>query len=288
MRAVGIVVDPFELINILKIEGKWKLNHHGSLKITGMIDQEKEQEYRRMAMKEVWVKVDAVGEGGERERFFCGLLTSIFFHKENQLSVVTMEMKTGSWLLDLGLHTRSFQESGISYQKIIHTCMEAAGGYAIVSEKENRKTDRWFMQYQETDWQFLSRLASHMGIPLIAESRQSGKKLYLGYSLQETAVIDSWESCRIEQDYGEIERKRSLNQPDIQSGDELSYVVSTREIYSLGTKVIFEGKELRISEIRSWLMDGSCTMNTGSVTLPGESFPHIAILLFRESLCQPG
>ncbi|MBQ9989548.1 MAG: hypothetical protein IJP31_01185 [Lachnospiraceae bacterium] len=253
MRAVGIVVEPFGLVNVLRVEGIRELNRHGSLKITGMIRQEKEKEYRRMAMDEVWVKVDAVGEGGEREKFFCGLLTSIFFHKENQLSVVTLEIKTGSWLLDLDLHTRSFQQSGISYQKIINTCMEAAGGYAIVSEKENRKTDRWFMQYQETDWQFLSRLASHMGVPLMAESRQSGKKLYLGYSQQEKRVMDSREDYRIEQDFGEMERKEALNQRDVQPGDAVSYVVSSREIYSLGSRVIFEDKELLISEIRTWL-----------------------------------
>ena len=82
MRAVGIVVEPFTLINVLKIEGIRALNQHGSLKITGIIGQEKEKEYQRMAMDEVWVKVDAVGERGEQERFFCGLLTSIFFHKD--------------------------------------------------------------------------------------------------------------------------------------------------------------------------------------------------------------
>lgn len=253
MRAVGIIVEPFSLINVLEVEGIRELNQHGDLKITGMIEQEKEKDYQRMAKDEVWVRVDVVGETGEKKRFFCGLLTSVFFQKENQLSVITLEMKTGSYLLDIGLHTRSFQQSGISYQKIIDTCLEAAGGYAILSEKEKAKTKKWFMQYQETDWAFLKRLASHMGVSVIPEDGQSGKKLYFGYRLNRIEALESWERYRTEQDFGEISRKQALGQSELLDQDAVSHVVTSRELYPLGSRVIFQGREWIVGKIHTRL-----------------------------------
>ena len=252
MRAVGIVVEPFSLINVLAVEGTKELNQHGTLKITGIIEQKKEKAYEKMAEREVWTNVDVIGEDGEKKRFFCGFLTSIHFQKENQFSVLTLEMKTGSYLLDMGLHTRSFQETGIPYQQIIDACMEAADGNAILLQKEEY-TKKWFMQYQETDWQFLKRLASYMGVPLLAEDRRPGKKLYLGYSCQSKETVELWEHYRIEQDFGEIERRQALGQPDIWEKDAISYVVSTRELYTLGSTVSFQKKDLIVGRIRTWL-----------------------------------
>ncbi len=253
MRAVGLVVEPFNLINILKVEGINELNQHGSLKITGLIEAEKEKAYQEMAEREKWVKVDVVLENGEKNRFFCGLLTSVYLQKENQLSILTLEMKTGSYLLDMGAHTRSFQQTGIFYQEIIDTCLEAADGASILSEKEDSKTQTWFMQYQETDWAFLKRLASHIGVPLIPETRLPGKKLYLGYRFHRKGELDLWEHYRIEQDFGEVELKQALGQPDLWSKDVISYVVSTRELYSLGGRVVFQGKELMVGRVKTRL-----------------------------------
>ncbi len=253
MRAVGIEVEPFAFVSILRMEGSREINQHGQLTIKGIIAQEKESTYRELVQRESQVGISVVCENGERKSFFYGHLTGIRIQKENQLSVLTVELKTGSFLLDLGIHTRSFQTEGASYQEMIDLCLADAGGYSLITEKSEAKAGKWFLQYQETDWMFLKRLASQMGVPLIAEDRLGGKRLYFGYRLDPVREMDSFEYYTIEQDFGTVERQKAYGQSDLWEKDAISYRVVSREIYDLGTKVDFRGKELVVGGIRTWM-----------------------------------
>ena len=181
MRAVKLSVEPFEFIHIVELESERGLNRHGVLRLTGLISQEKEKEYLRKAETETWVSVKAVSEQEEEKRFFVGILTGLRIRKENQVSFLTLELETGSCLLDLKPHIRSFQDAGFRYNDIIGICMEAAGGNYIMLEKQEEQPRKFFFQYRETDWEFLKRVASYAGIPLIPEDTVPGKNIYFGY-----------------------------------------------------------------------------------------------------------
>ena len=111
MRAVKLVVKPFSFVNFLKVECTKELNQHGVIRITGIIEQENNSAYMNMASQETWVTVYAVSENEELKKFFVGVLTGLWIKKEGQVYILTIEVKTGSFLLDIKMHTRSFQNS---------------------------------------------------------------------------------------------------------------------------------------------------------------------------------
>ena len=80
-----------------------------------------------MAAQETWVTVYAISEDEYINRFFVGILTGLWMKKEGQVSVLTIEAKTGSFLLDIKPHTRSFQDAGFSYAQVVNTCLEMEG-----------------------------------------------------------------------------------------------------------------------------------------------------------------
>lgn len=253
MRAVKLTVEPFEFLSYIKLESKKELNHHGVLSITGLIQQEKEQEYMRIAMKETWVNVKAISETEEEVCFFVGILSGMWIKKENQMSILTIEIKTGSFLLDIQPHIRSFQDINFSYSDIIYTCVKAAGGDAIIREKEKEKVKQFLLQYNETDWEFMKRLASYMGVSIISEDATPGKKLYFGHQKKNLIDVFNPESYQIVQDYKKYEKKVILKVEGLILSDMVSYIAQTREIYNLGEFVSFKGQNLIVGKITSWL-----------------------------------
>lgn len=251
MRAVGIRVEPFAFVSYLDFEMKRELNEHGTVKITGLIRQDDEQRYIEAASRELWVGIDVITESGEAERFFTGILTGIWIKKESRLSELTIELRTGSFLLDMETHTRSFQNPAIRYSDILHTCVEAAGGGVILLDKKEDTIGQFLMQYEESDWEFAKRLASRAGTVLIAESVTPGKKIYFGYRIRENAEIADIESWQLSQDYEAYRKKAAAGMKGIKASDVCGYVVRTREIYGLGESVCYQGRKFVIGKIVS-------------------------------------
>ncbi len=251
MRAVKIIVEPFEYISLTMVECVKALNQHGRMTITGLIRHDHEQEYMALAARETWVCVKAVSESGEEQVFFHGILTGMQMKKEAQASMMTIEARTGSFLLDIEKHTRSFQDAGFSYESVVASCVTPAGGYSIMLEKEDVPTGCFLMQYNETDWAFIRRIASYVGVVLCPEYATGGKKIYLGYSGRRVTGNLEPDSYQVVQNFG-------ANAPADAFGGkgfagETAYIVQTREIYDLGDTVTFQGRKLVAGRIESRL-----------------------------------
>ncbi len=253
MRAVRLITEPFEFMNYLKLESVKEVNCHGKLRLTGMIPAEKGQEYRLAASRETWVSIKAVSEAGEERCFFNGILTGMEIRREDQVRIMTIELRTGSFLLDLAEHTRSFQGSGFRYSDMIRICMDAADGLFIMPDRNKIAPGPLFLQYRETDWAFIKRVASHAGVAVIPEDATPGKKLYLGWRAHSVKEDPAPDSCRMEQDYEGYRKNTASGMRQLRASDFTGYHIRTREIYGLGESIRFEGQELVIGKVTSWL-----------------------------------
>lgn len=252
MRAVKLVVEPFEFINYMELDCTRNVNQHGMLRIRGLIRQEKEQDYMGLAAKECWVNVKAVSESGEERSFFYGILTELWIERDGGARILTIELKTGSFLLDIEAHTRSFQDDGFSYRDVISACLEPADGKYIMLDKKEERTGRFLFQFQETDWAFMRRLASYMGTVLIPEDAAPGKKIYFGCRDKDTAGEMDQDHYRLEQGYEEYRKRKAMDEGAVLQ-DFAGYHVQTREIYRLGEKIDFQGRSYIIGGMTSWL-----------------------------------
>lgn len=243
---------PFEFVNYIEVECVKELNEHGRIKITGVIREEESRKYMELAAKEVWVSVNAISEKEEIRRLFAGILTGLWIKKEGQVSVLTIEVKTGSYLLDIDPHTRSFQEPGFMYEEMINTCMNQTGGTCSMLDQKGKAANQFFLQYRESDWTFLKRLASHAGAVMIPEDSYPEKKFYWGYRLPHAVSDLQSDGYEMEQDYEWYEKKRA-DGGNVRLADAVSYKAGSREIYHLGECVRFQGMEFVVGKATSRL-----------------------------------
>jgi len=267
MREIRIVVEPFEFISFLTVNCVKELNEHGKIEIKGIIPKNKAAEYQFMAYKETWITVKLFNENNDGMIFFRGILTELKIEKENQVNTLSFSAKTGSYLLDLVPHIRSYQKDAYTYDEVIENCLMSDEGKCILYDKRGMNVNRFLIQYRESDWEFIKRVAGYAGVAVIAEERAAGRNICFGYPetiKQESIETDSFD---VIQNYEEYQKRKIKNNNGITNNDLYSYKVKSRKIYRLGETVIFQGKRLIIGKICS--------------CLAGQELQHTYILLSR-------
>ena len=181
MRDELVRVRPFEFIDYLEITGSQAFGSHGTFKIAGHILAEKEQEYISLLAEETWVHVDAVTYDGTTKNVFKGIIWDADIEKTGGTCVLTLNLVTGSYLMDTARHIRSFQDSGISYDSILGIITEEYRNSAYrMTAGQGNTIPGFVLQYNETDWEFAKRLASHFETDIYPDSAYEGTKIYFG------------------------------------------------------------------------------------------------------------
>ena len=109
MREQRVVLEPFGLSEILQCSGVVCANQHGFMMVKGYMKKEKEGEYLKLLGSSVWASVMVYDEWGKAGVLFTGVVTDGEISVENGLKTLKVKIKTGSFLMDLETHIRTFQ-----------------------------------------------------------------------------------------------------------------------------------------------------------------------------------
>lgn len=252
MRAIKIQIEPFEMISILKYEEVQEMNEHGTVMISGLIQYDKKDEYIKTAMKETWVKILGYDESGAEKILFFGILTDFHIRTEGKSGILDLTLYSGSRLMDYDRHTRSFQEDGYTYKKIAVCCNE---GYQetgmIMTEGRDETVPGFVMQYEETDWEFLKRIAGYLNTVLVPACYVNGAKYFFGVPEKKADGSLDTDSYALHQGE-EVYLSGKADGAKISRNENVGYVVDSREAYALGDRVMFKGEMLYI-----WKMERS-------------------------------
>ncbi len=190
-----IEIVGIELAEVLDCEIRSRAGEHSTMVIRALVPQEDFVfEIPDCQSLEVLLR-----EENAKTLLFSGVLTDVQVSEHGQMKTLRIEGKSRSWLMDREKHSRSFQDTGMTFQNLVREILmgyeEADLNYAA----EERELKSLIVQYEETDWEFLQRVLSQAGIMLTPDSRRPGLKLYAGVpSLLES--IGSYHVLGIEKD----------------------------------------------------------------------------------------
>lgn len=119
MKHFHVVVEPFKLLNLLTLEGIQQVNEHGTVTFSGIIPPELEDEYISMALSGTWAKILEIDDKGTEKVYFQGIVTAIDILSEDELKTIFVTLKTGTYLMDTGVHTRSYQTPSMTYDTVL-------------------------------------------------------------------------------------------------------------------------------------------------------------------------
>lgn len=249
MRILKIQIKPFEMVSILSYEEVQEMNEHGTVTISGLIKYSKRDEYINIAAKETWIKILGYDEEENEKILFYGILTDFHIEVEGNSCILELTLYTGSRVMDYERHTRSFQKDGYTYRKIAECCN---AGYPsagmIMTEGKDEAVPEFIMQYEETDWVFLKRLAGYLNTVLVPSCQVNGEKYFFGIPEKKADGILEVDSYVLHQG-AVVYLTGKAGDAKINRQENISYITDSREAYALGDQIEFNGELLCIQKM---------------------------------------
>ena len=216
------------------------------------------------------VPVQMWEEGNRTEALFCGYPKRTEIMAEQGWRIAEIEAVSGTVLLDMEKRSRVFQESNQTYLGIVSAVTAKTGHSACILAGDDRETGGTLIQYEETDWKFLKRMASQMGLPLVPDTGYYYPRFYIGLPEGEKKELGEVLSCDICFDgrYYAVSGRSTVERKDF-----ICYDVVTGTRLSLGDRIMYGGRELSVSAKKTELVKGEVLF---TYRLAGESYTRVA------------
>lgn len=270
MRDYQIIISSFEYVALLELNIHKCVNEHAKAEVLLRIMENKAEEYLRSLLGEMWTKIEAVGEQGERKTLLSGIVTDFSIEHRDYEVLLRIEITSGTFLMDQKIHFRTFQNPDLR-NKSIHELLvnKYDNSYLYVQEETEAPLGRIIIQYGETDWEFAKRMASLNNsflIPAVVAKRV-GYDVGLVCNCTRSVEKGAKKSYQLNNEIHKSDRR------DADMGwnplDEVVLQIMSREIYDLGDKIYYQNKEYYIYQIESNYTGGECVHTYYSKTKAG-------------------
>lgn len=250
MREERIVVNPFVELEVEEYESVQEINEHVSVRLKGQIPYDKKDEYMQICRQSGWIQVRVISEKTEHA-LFCGVVTCGTAKVIGNTCSMELNLQSGTVLMDEKKKIRSFQAEKLTYDGVLAVCNQGYESVAVdFSFGKGQAIDHFVMQYMETDWEFIKRLASLKHQIILPECLAAGVKYSLGIpEREEISLYDQIEFqtvCDMEE-----YRQKTKEGMNIALADISSYVWESREIYRPGCWCKISGQKHYIWKIET-------------------------------------
>ena len=206
--------------------------------------------------------------------------------EEKGYRIADIQAVSGTILLDQKKSNRVFQKKVQTYMGIASTVTADTEHSACILPGSDMRTGGTLIQYQETDWRFLKRMASQLGLPLVPDTSYYYPRFCLGLPEGEKRELGEIISCDLCFDgrYYAVSGKCLVDREDF-----ICYDVVTRTSLSLGDRVTYEGRELLVSRKKTELAGGEVIFTyrlagNGYTWVPWEDNPDYTGMSFVGSI----
>lgn len=242
---------PFRMESITRLTISQKLNEHAHAEIEGTVgDGALETCFQLNEHTNITIR--QTDEKGETI-LFMGVPTDLRVVQEGQTRV-RIRMCDYSVFLDDKKKERSFSRGDSSYQALFSEIIKEHGGDLIDCASGNTSYPAPFIQYGETDWEFLKRAASYVGAALYPCITGAVPRICIGFGEGEY-YHRNHESCRMEKHIREY-RRRKDDGKEPREADFISCQMKASSEYQMGDRVTCDSITYRITEIKYTLKKG--------------------------------
>lgn len=223
-----------------------KNGSHGYLSV----DAEAQEELKDYLLYEEEGHISLLAGSGEfMQPIFYGMVIQMEVKVQGGRCVLHLEAVTESYQMDLVVKNRTFQDIAMTSHQLIKKILEPYPQSQMLFSIEDRALKQILVQYQETDWQFLNRVLSLFGTSASIAGNKQG--IYLRVGLMDTEEDANWDMLpyTLQRDTAPRYTRKNLK-------GQICYQVEAYDIFPLGEKVLYKGKELYIGKIERFLQQG--------------------------------
>lgn len=257
MRDRTILFTPFSFTDLQQVEIHKVPSEHARAKIVGTVETSLGERYEQMNLTGVPATIGVQDDGGGETFIFKGILEELSVYNEGGTLTVSAELISSSVLMDQNRKSRTFQDASMTYDEMLHFIDKDYAEFNFVMTKGNGESLKdLVIQYRETDWEFAKRMASHFETVITPAYEQEGTKYWFGIPNRGGSVSPTPISYRKRKTVGDYIYKEANEVSGIGEKDAVYYEIKDREVYEIGQKISFQGENLYVYEIHSYLEGG--------------------------------
>ncbi|MEX3745997.1 DUF6531 domain-containing protein [Lysinibacillus xylanilyticus] len=244
---------PYPLIHLDKLTIKHKGNDHARLYFTGMIAEEQAQKYiqRVNHTDEVVVKF-----GRDSAILFSGRIENAELQASQGVHYVSVEAVSFTANMDIAKRSRSFQDANMTYVQLIKNIVSAYPNGDYIDQASNGQAiGSIAIQYLETDWEFIKRMASRLHAVVFPDLKGNGARFWLGTPQSRKSITIDHLPSIVRMDVDVYRLITENDGTDVSEADYTFCEFESTEPHELGTMVQFKGSSYVVTA-RETLLDG--------------------------------
>ena len=162
VRAEG----PFAFLGLNAMRIDAGVNDHGRMSLSGFIRQED------MPERNLCGETVTVWGSDEKRPLFSGVVSGVSVTETGGLCEASVECRSFTALLDQAPYSRSFQNTERRYRDLLEEAGKRFGAenrIVVTAPEAKKRTGVPVIQYHETDWEFLKRMAGRLHTVIVPE-----------------------------------------------------------------------------------------------------------------------
>ena len=248
-----LTVAPFDFDSIIEVRMEKALNEHSTLYVHGIVKEEDNINPVLDMTEGTPIRFENDGHV-----YFSGVLTSIEIKCEGSQYHLHAFASSNTILLDVVKHKRSFQDNKMTYKAIVEHVIQEEGG-VVEYHADEMKVENIILQYDETDWEFAKRLASHTQdvlIPIVSEDRPAFHFSVPEREAESREVSEFTISKNFKAYRNMVKQEKPLTAEDV-----TFYAVTLGDyVCELGEAFNLNGKDLHVHGLTLSLVDSALTV----------------------------
>lgn len=244
-----IVIEPFELERLQELKIDKRMNEHVKLTFKGIVPESRKDSYVQMADAQTEIVAKEVDEQGKKVTLFHGMILDVEIQMVQGVYFISVEAVSNTYKLDLQPVDRSFQQIGLAYRSLMNQVISTYPHADLIDYAFNESSlESMILQYQETDWQLLKRLASHFHTGIVPTAMDERILCYAGLPQLGSKGRLTVHNYRVQKRMDLYQQALRARIPNVLEHDFVFYEVESRQVLDIGHEVEFNGKNLLVSQ----------------------------------------
>ncbi|MGW7158150.1 RHS repeat-associated core domain-containing protein [Paenibacillus taichungensis] len=246
MVHAGMIIEiPCNLVRIEDIQIMHRMNEHSYLRIRAVL-LEKGSDSAHELTTDDKVKAYIASEDGREKKtcLFAGMVQQAVVEHVQGIFYLELVAVSHTYMMDIEWRKRSYQNQQKTYSEVIHKVIDPYAGASLINALPATVTGQMLLQYQETDWEFILRLASRLGtviVPIVDDA----PAIALGIPQEMAKNELAFEAYTMQ--------SRFVPHRETQ---EIRYHIQSRQVYRLGNQMEIQRRPFVVYEIESTVAHG--------------------------------
>ncbi|NLD47563.1 MAG: hypothetical protein GX660_10250, partial [Clostridiaceae bacterium] len=173
---------------------------------------------------------------------------------------IQVEAVSRTYCLDVKLKNRSFQNSQMTYDALVREVISEYEADYKDSASQGKTLEKLTLQYQETDWEFLKRMASRFNAGLVPDHVSDKPRFQFGITEVESEGTLEEDNYRVRKNiskYKVLSENSKSGSPKVDVNDFIYYEVDSKDcIMDIGSKLKFRNISLFVYEWQAHIKGG--------------------------------